>query len=74
MQKILHGIVKNKNKSHDCGIFFYFFINVFAMVMDSAVISAPLIIRATSLIRSSSDILYTDVVVLSSVTDFEILK
>lgn len=52
----------------------YFLINVFAIVMDSGVISEPLIMRATSFTRSSSVISQTDVVVLSLATDLDILK
>ena len=52
----------------------YFLINVFAIVMDSGVISEPLIMRATSFTRSSPVISQTDVVVLSLVTDLDILK
>ena len=54
--------------------FFYPLIKVFAIVMDSGVISAPLMMRAISFIRSLSVISLTDVVVLSSVADFAILK
>ena len=52
----------------------YFLINVFAIVIDSGVISEPLIMRATSFTRSSPVISQTDVVVLSLVTDLDILK
>ena len=50
-----------------------YFINVFAVAMDSGVMSAPLIMRAISFTHSSPVISTTDVVVLSPSVDFDIL-